>query len=536
MKLTSTAAQTANTPRRVCPKMTTLTPLASRSLPRRRLSGTTCKAAQSKTVNAASAVPQEQVPQEEVDVPFSSFEELEAGSSLDDDVVRFLPPPEARPGAVDRTNFACDDSCDFWTEWTYSDLPGGGGVESLLDQLRALQSSATSTEAFTYWGYHIARTLFFTVQGAAGLVYSRGGMARNPFTQARVGNTGNQVSSESTLTADGGDAADSLDASLGVSTIARLVAETIAAYRIDLKRIEAGYFKAPYDMNPAHRQFNPLYVADKARRFFDEANRTLERAEKGAAGNVQAPIGSNESLYPEYYRHAFHYQSDGWLSTWSAKVYETSTETLFLGRQDSMQRSSLVPLGKFLKSPSFGATGEGARVLEIAAGTGRFATFVRDSYPGVDMTVTDLSPYYLEEARENGSYWESLQVGKSVGPASYVQANAESLPFEEASYDAVVSVYLFHELPADAQDAVFREAYRVLKPGGIFVLTDSQQLGDRPATDKTIGLFGDFAEPYYRAYIRRDFGALGKEMGFTCEEKCQNSSSKTVSFRKPSME
>jgi len=78
-------------------------------------------------------------------------------------------------------------------------------VESLLDQLRALQSSATSTEAFTYWGYHIARTLFFTVQGAAGLVYSRGGMARNPFTQARVGNTGNQVSSESTLTADGGE-------------------------------------------------------------------------------------------------------------------------------------------------------------------------------------------------------------------------------------------------------------------------------------------------------------------------------------------
>ena len=37
-------------------------------------------------------------------------------------------------------------------------------------------------------------------------------------------------------------------------------------------------------------------------------------------------------------------QTDGWLSDASARVYEVSTETLFLGRQDAMQRQTLVRL------------------------------------------------------------------------------------------------------------------------------------------------------------------------------------------------
>lgn len=68
-------------------------------------------------------------------------------------------------------------------------------------------------------------------------------------------------------------------------------------------------------------------------------------------------------------------QTDGWLSEQSAKVYEVSTETLFLGRQDAMQRQTLVPLHKFVMSRPAGSTG--LRALEIAAGTGRFATFIK---------------------------------------------------------------------------------------------------------------------------------------------------------------
>ena len=60
-------------------------------------------------------------------------------------------------------------------------------------------------------------------------------------------------------------------------------------------------------------------------------------------------------------------------------MYEASTETLFLGRQDAMQRQSLVPLHAFMQARSGGrgTKGEGTKMLEVACGTGRFATFVK---------------------------------------------------------------------------------------------------------------------------------------------------------------
>ena len=74
-------------------------------------------------------------------------------------------------------------------------------------------------------------------------------------------------------------------------------------------------------------------------------------------------------------------QTDGWLSEKSASIYEASTETLFLGRQDAMQRQSLVPLHNFLMQRGGGRqhTGENVKMLEVACGTGRFATFVKVS-------------------------------------------------------------------------------------------------------------------------------------------------------------
>ena len=75
-------------------------------------------------------------------------------------------------------------------------------------------------------------------------------------------------------------------------------------------------------------------------------------------------------------------QTDGWFSEKSASIYEASTETLFLGRQDAMQRGSLVPLHKFMQARSRGrdTKGDNTKMLEVACGTGRFATFVKVLY------------------------------------------------------------------------------------------------------------------------------------------------------------
>ena len=69
-------------------------------------------------------------------------------------------------------------------------------------------------------------------------------------------------------------------------------------------------------------------------------------------------------------------ETDGWFSADSAEIYESSTETLFLGRQDAMQRSTLVPLARHLQGAGV-QTGAGLKLLEVACGTGRFATYIK---------------------------------------------------------------------------------------------------------------------------------------------------------------
>lgn len=203
-----------------------------------------------------------------------------------------------------------------------------------------------------------------------------------------------------------------------------------------------------------------------------------------------------------------------------------------------MQRSTLVPMSEFMKERDPSQT----RALEIAAGTGRFATFVKDNYPALDLTITDLSPFYLEEARKNLRYWKrqryatSSLAGVDENGVTFMQSAAENLPFEDNSFDLIYCVYLFHELPSDVRKAAVREMARVLCPGGMVILTDSVQTGDRPSLDATLGGFGDFNEPYYRDYLKTDLGALFEEFGLVPDLKVVSSTTKTLSFKKENQE
>ena len=80
----------------------------------------------------------------------------------------------------------------------------------------------------------------------------------------------------------------------------------------------------------------------------------------------------------------------------------------------------------------------------------------------------------------------------------------------------VYSVYLFHELPPEIRRKAVAEMARVLKPGGVAIITDSIQLGDRERLDANLGRFGDFNEPFYRTYITEDFGARLPAPARTC--------------------
>ena len=197
-----------------------------------------------------------------------------------------------------------------------------------------------------------------------------------------------------------------------------------------------------------------------------------------------------------------------------------------------MQRITLPPLQAVAA-----ANGGKPRILEVACGTGRFATFIRDNHPEAELTAVDLSPFYLEKARDNDEYWRKVRFPKKESrpvAARFVQAAAEALPFEAGSFDAVVCVYLFHEMPKEARAAAAAEMARVLAPGGVLVLTDSMQRGDRPALDGRLANFAKLNEPHYEDYLGTFLPALFTEAGLECERKSVASSTKSLSFRKAS--
>ena len=232
----------------------------------------------------------------------------------------------------------------------------------------------------------------------------------------------------------------------------------------------------------------------------------------------ELPRGVDRTRYPRYYLRTFHWQTDGWLSERSARLYDASVEFLFGGTADIMRRMAIPPVVDAVR----GATRP--RLLDIGCGTGRFLRQLHCALPRARLYGLDMSGPYLERAR-------TVLAGTE---ASLIADNAEAMPLADGQFDAVTSVFLFHELPADARRRVMREAWRVLVPGGRFVVCDSAQLADSRSLEPVLrGFASTYHEPYYTGYLRDDLAAIMTECGFDVQLSAPHLVSKVVVGRKP---
>ncbi len=115
-----------------------------------------------------------------------------------------------------------------------------------------------------------------------------------------------------------------------------------------------------------------------------------------------------------------------------------------------------------------------SRILEIAAGTGIVSRAMAARLPDSSILATDLNQPMLDHA-----------VGLTkAGNVTYGQADAQSLPFEDASFDAVVcqfGVMFFPDKPK-----AFAEARRVLKPGGRYFFSVWDRIEENQFADFTV--------------------------------------------------
>ncbi|MEL6291638.1 MAG: class I SAM-dependent methyltransferase [Pseudomonadota bacterium] len=244
------------------------------------------------------------------------------------------------------------------------------------------------------------------------------------------------------------------------------------------------------------------------------------RADKDAS-TVKAVAEDQLGELPDYFTQDFHFQTGGYLSEESAKLYDVQVETLFYGSAQLMRRVGLMEIAK-------AAQGRDQRTLslvDIACGTGRLLRDVRRAFPAMRLTGLDLSEAYLNESSDHMT---------GLRPATFMQANAEDVPLEADSQDIVSSVILFHELPADVRRTVAAEFARVLKPGGTLVFIDSLQMGDRPGWDGLLEAFPvRFHEPYYRQYTIDPLDKIFEDAGLTVTNQQNAFLSKVVTCVKP---
>src|SRR3989337_3256630 len=146
-------------------------------------------------------------------------------------------------------------------------------------------------------------------------------------------------------------------------------------------------------------------------------------------------------------------QTHGLPLNWLAPVYDRICSTFGLGlafRETTLRHAALKP---------------GERVLDVGCGTGVLTRLAAEVVGEKGHVIgIDPAPKMISIAKENATREKSR--------AGFRLSTIENLPFEDNSFDCVLSSFMIHHLPPDLKLKGLAEVYRVLKPGGRFLAVD----------------------------------------------------------------
>lgn len=144
----------------------------------------------------------------------------------------------------------------------------------------------------------------------------------------------------------------------------------------------------------------------------------------------------------------------------------------------------------------------GASILEVGCGSGKLSRYLTKTLKCKRFVGIDLDPKKVARAESQNEYSTRM---------IFQVANANKLPFEDNSFDAIIETDLLHHLP-DWRKAM-REIHRVLKPNGKFIARD---LSIESFTFPGIGLVlqNVFTHPYHHMYDQVEFFTYLRKNGF----------------------
>jgi len=224
-----------------------------------------------------------------------------------------------------------------------------------------------------------------------------------------------------------------------------------------------------------------------------------------------AQVTNPNLVYPDYYLTSFHAYEEGNMGWEPAMEVEVAAHAVHAriwenaGAQgDPQLRQSYheVLKGQLTRTPQ--------DILDIGCSVGMSTFALQDAFPEAQLTGLDLSPYFLAIA-----HYRSQQ-RTDASPISWVHAAAETTGLPDASFDLVSAHLVFHELPQSAARAIFKEARRLLRPGGTLAIMDMNPNSDVYARmPPYILTLLKSTEPYLDQYFGLDLANAMVEAGFT---------------------
>ncbi len=178
-----------------------------------------------------------------------------------------------------------------------------------------------------------------------------------------------------------------------------------------------------------------------------------------------AEVKNPQLTYPDYYLCSFHAYENGnlnWEAAWEVESAAYAVHAKIwrdAGVQgDPKLRQSYHDLVKEQ------VTIEPQDILDLGCSVGMSTFALQQIYPQAKITGMDLSPYYLAVAK--------YRAQERDAQINWKHAAAEETGLPDASFDLVSAFLMFHELPQQASQEIFREVRRLLRPGGYFTIMD----------------------------------------------------------------
>ena len=113
---------------------------------------------------------------------------------------------------------------------------------------------------------------------------------------------------------------------------------------------------------------------------------------------------------------------------------------------------------------------DGGKGLDVGCGSG--ALTIACAKKNLAASFTGIDRWGKEYASFSKNLCESNSKAEGVSNTSFMQGDACKLPFEDETFDAVTSNYVYHNIPSSDRQAILLETLRTLKKGGTFAIHD----------------------------------------------------------------